>query len=244
MTQPTIRLETKNLSKTYQLGNETIHALESVTMQVHAGEFLAVMGPSGSGKSTLLHMLGLLDKPDAGEVIIAGVSTRDLNDDALTALRRDTLGFVFQSFELIPTLSARDNILLPADVSGNKKQALPLLELLSARLGIGDRLRHKPSQLSGGQRQRVALARALINDPAVILADEPTGNLDSHTGSEVLQLLREGVDEEGWTVMMVTHDPHAALMADRIMFLKDGVVHTTARTNQDDIETLIQQFIR
>ena len=221
-------LKADNVSRRYLLGGETVHALRGVTLEVTRGEFVAVMGPSGSGKSTLLHLLGLVDQPDEGDVIVDGLSTKDLNDDALTALRRDKLGFVFQSFELIPTLSAAENILLPAEIAGRGKQAKSRLETLATQLGITDRLQHRPNQLSGGQRQRVALARALINDPLVILADEPTGNLDTDTGNDVLELLKEGVENAGWTVVMVTHDPHAAEFAERVVRLRDGQVEEAA----------------
>ncbi len=215
-------LKAINLVKTYQLGNETIYALNQVSLTVDKGEFIAVMGPSGSGKSTLMHLLGLLDLADEGEVVVAGHNTKALSDDELTALRRDQLGFIFQSFELIPTLSAQENILLPAEVAGRAAESQQRLTELAGQLGIHDRLKHRPQQLSGGQRQRVAIARALINNPAVILADEPTGNLDSKTGEEVLRLLRDGASNHGWTIVMVTHDPQAATYADRIIHLQDG----------------------
>ena len=221
-------LRADNVSRHYSLGEETVHALKGVTLEVTRSEFVAVMGPSGSGKSTLLHLLGLVDQPDEGDIVVDGQSTKGLNDDALTALRRDKLGFVFQSFELIPTLSAAENILLPAEIAGRGKQAQSRLEELAAQLGITDRLGHRPNQLSGGQRQRVALARALINDPLVILADEPTGNLDTDTGNDVLELLKQGVENAGWTVVMVTHDPHAAEFAERVVRLRDGQVEETA----------------
>lgn len=236
-------LSARNLRKTYHLGDEVIAALADVTLEVEDGEFVAVMGPSGSGKSTLLHMLGLLDQPDSGVVEVAGRQTAGLDDDVLTALRRDHLGFIFQSFELIPNLSARENILLPAEVAGRLAQGRARLAELAAELGIADRLDHRPRQLSGGQRQRVALARALVNDPAVVLADEPTGNLDTKTGSEVLALLRRGVDKLGWTVVMVTHDPAAALTADRIVFLRDGLVAGEARSEDAGARHVIDAFL-
>jgi putative ABC transport system ATP-binding protein len=242
-TAPSLAVEALNLVKTYRLGGETIHALAGIDLKVASGEFLAVMGPSGSGKSTLLHILGLLDLPDQGEVVIGGQSTRALDDDLLTKIRRDRLGFVFQTFELIPNLSAAENILLPAEVAGRGAEARQQLEALARQLGIEDRLTHQPSQLSGGQRQRVAIARALINNPVVILADEPTGNLDTHTGTEVLELLRQGVDQEGWTVIMVTHDPKAALFADRIVFLQDGAVVGEARTADAAAREAIENFV-
>ena len=233
----------EDLVKTYYLGEVAIRALRGVTLEVRPGEFVAVMGPSGSGKSTLLHLLGLLDTPDSGEVTVDGMQTRDLDDDTLTGLRRSRLGFVFQTFELIPNLSARENILLPAQIGGRDGAAASRLQELAHTLGILDRLDHRPSQLSGGQRQRVALARALINQPVVILADEPTGNLDSKTGREVLELLREGVRREGWTVVMVSHDPNAALYADRILFLKDGAVSGEASTADRDARQVIESYV-
>jgi putative ABC transport system ATP-binding protein len=241
MSQPAV--QALNLSKTYQLGSETIHALRSVNLEIKRGEFFAVMGPSGSGKSTLMHLLGLLDKPESGDVVVEGQSTRDLSDDALTLLRRDKLGFVFQTFELIPTLSAKENILLPAEVAGRRSEGERNCERIAKQLEISDRLSHRPNQLSGGQRQRVAIARALINDPVVILADEPTGNLDSHTSTEVLELLRKGVKEFNWTVVMVTHDPKAALYADRIIFLKDGKISGETSTSATQVTKLIESFV-
>lgn len=234
-------LAATDLHKAYALGEEVINALQGVTLLVPKGQFVAVMGPSGSGKSTLLHMIGLLDTPDKGSVAIEGRATDGLSDDELTALRRDRLGFLFQSFELIPNLTARENVLLPAEVAGRRDEAAARLEDLAARLGISDRLSHRPRQLSGGQRQRVALARALINDPAVVLADEPTGNLDSKTGAEVLALLRDGVDAHGWTVVMVTHDPVAAQAADRVVFLRDGRV--AGETAGPQVRTDIDRFL-
>ena len=234
-------LAATDLHKAYELGDEVINALQGVTLLVPRGQFVAVMGPSGSGKSTLLHLIGLLDTPDKGTVAIEGRATGGLDDDELTALRRDRLGFLFQSFELIPNLTARENVLLPAEVAGRREEAAEKLDDLAKRLGITDRLSHRPRQLSGGQRQRVALARALINDPAVVLADEPTGNLDSKTGAEVLALLRDGVDRLGWTVVMVTHDPVAAQSADRVVFLRDGRV--AGETAGPQVRSDIDRFL-
>ncbi len=231
------------LHKRYALGTETVHALRGVDLTLRRGEFLAVMGASGSGKSTLLHLLGLLETPDEGRVEIGGIDTSGLDDDALTALRRGSLGFVFQSFELIPNLTARENVLLPADMSGDAVAGRERLDRLAHVLGIDDRLDHRPDQLSGGQRQRVALARALINDPVVVLADEPTGNLDSRTGREVLALLSRGVRELGWTVVMVTHDAGAAMEAERIVFLRDGEVAGTITAHDADVQTVIEQTL-
>jgi putative ABC transport system ATP-binding protein len=236
-------IEGRRLGKTYRLGEQTITALADIDMAVESGSFVSVMGPSGSGKSTLLHLLGLLDLPDEGEVLIGGVATAGLSDDELTELRRDRLGFVFQTFELIPNLSARENILLPAEVAGRRADGEARLRELAEDLGIAQRLDHRPKQLSGGQRQRVALARALINDPVVVLADEPTGNLDSETGQEVLNLLRRGVDERGWTAVMVTHDPKAALVADTILFLRDGRLSGAVRTGDPHARSVIETFV-
>jgi putative ABC transport system ATP-binding protein len=238
-----VALRATGLRKHYRLGELTIRALDDVDLSVTAGTFAAVMGPSGSGKSTLLHLLGLLDVPDEGEVEVGGQETSTLDDDSLTAIRRDRLGFVFQSFELIPNLSARENVLLPAEIAGKRAQGEKRLAQLAEQLEITDRLDHRPRQLSGGQRQRVALARALINDPVVVLADEPTGNLDSRTGEEVLALLRRGVDEFGWTVVMVTHDANAALHADRIVFLRDGRVSGETSTQGSDARDIIERFV-
>jgi len=236
-------LEAIGLHKRYRLGTETVHALRGVDLRVGKGEFVAVMGASGSGKSTMLHLLGLLETPDEGQVVIGGVDTGGLDDDALTEMRRRRLGFVFQNFELVPNLTARENVLLPADMSGDGTAGRERLARLAGVLGITDRLDHRPDQLSGGQRQRVALARALINDPVVVLADEPTGNLDSRTGREVLGLLSRGVRDLGWTVVMVTHDPRAALEAQRIVFLRDGSLVGSAQTRDDDVHGVIERWL-
>lgn len=237
-------LEARQLGRTFHLGGEPVHALSGVDLLVRSGEYVSIMGPSGSGKSTLLHLLGLLETPDSGQVLVGGVDTTGLDDDELTFLRRDRLGFVFQTFELIPNLSARENILLPAEIAGRLSEGEARLEQLAVTLGISDRLDHRPSQLSGGQRQRMALARALVNDPVVVLADEPTGNLDSQTGQEVLTLLRSGVDLHGWTVVMVTHDPQAARTADRIVFLRDGRLAGEMLTAGSDLPGIIEQLAR
>ncbi len=231
------------LHKRYLLGSQTVHALRGVSLTVRRGEFVAVMGASGSGKSTLLHLLGLLEAPDEGRVEIGGRDTSGLDDDALTELRRRSLGFLFQTFELIPNLSARENALLPADMTGDGEAGRARLTHLAEVLGIADRLDHRPDQLSGGQRQRVALARALINDPIVVLADEPTGNLDSRTGREVLALLSGGVRDLGWTVVMVTHDASAAMEADRIVFLRDGEVAGTLDTHETDVQAVMERAL-
>ena len=229
----TMVLEAKKLCKSYRLGNEIIHALDDVELALERGEFVAVMGPSGSGKTTLLHMLGLLDTADSGHISIAGRAIQGLDDDALTGIRCNQLGFVFQTFELIPSLTARENILLPARAAGKREEARVRLEQIAGQLNILDRLDHRPHQLSSGQQQRVAIARALINNPEVVLADEPTGNLDSETGIEVLSLLREGVTRHGWTVLMVTHDAKAAHFADRIIYLQDGRILASGAPQAD-----------
>ena len=237
-------LEARGLHKRFHLGDETVHALRGVDLVVRSGEFVAVMGPSGSGKSTLLHLLGLLDPPDEGSIVLAGTPTAGLDDDALTDLRRQRLGFLFQTFELVPNLTARENVLLPAEIHGGGREAGDRLRRLAVQLGIDDRLGHRPDQLSGGQRQRVALARALINDPVVVLADEPTGNLDSRTGREVMALLRSGVDEHGWTVVTVTHDVQAAMTADRVVFLRDGAVHDEVAVHGTDVNQLVDRLLK
>ncbi len=216
-------LEARQVSKTYQMGAITVHALRQVDFQVERGEFVAVMGPSGSGKSTLLYMLGGLDRPTGGEVVLDGHPLSRLNDDQVTLLRRRRVGFIFQFFNLVPTLTAEENVALPLLIDGqdlrkHRERVTRLLELV----GLADRRDHKPDQLSGGQQQRVAIARALVMDPAILLADEPTGNLDSKAGTEILNLMRRSCDELGQTIVMVTHDPKAASYADRVVFLRDG----------------------
>ena len=242
-TDTTTALAARGLHKRYRLGSEVVHALRGVDLTVRRGEFLAVMGASGSGKSTLLHLLGLLEHPDEGRIVIGGIDTAGLDDDALTDLRRRSLGFVFQSFELVPNLTAAENALLPAEMVGDGVAGRERLRRLASVLGIEDRLGHRPDQLSGGQRQRVALARALINDPVVVLADEPTGNLDSRTGREVLALLSRGVSELGWTVVMVTHDARAAMEAERIVFLRDGLLVGSVDARDVDAQTVIERTL-
>ncbi|WP_432995311.1 ABC transporter ATP-binding protein [Dactylosporangium sp. CA-233914] len=207
--------------KVYGSGETAVRALDGVGVQFAAGEFTAVMGPSGSGKSTLMHCLAGLDPVDAGSVRIGGTELTGLSDRALTRLRRDRIGFVFQSFNLLPTLTAEQNITLPLDLAGRRPDPGWMRELV-ATLGLQDRLRHRPSELSGGQQQRVACARALLGRPDVVFADEPTGNLDSRTGAEVLSFLRASVERLGQTIVMVTHDPVAAGHADRAVLLADG----------------------
>jgi putative ABC transport system ATP-binding protein len=202
-----------------------VHALRGVTLDFPVGQFTAIMGPSGSGKSTLMHLLAGLDKPSAGSVVIDGDEIAGFGDKELTRLRRDRLGFVFQAFNLVPVLTAEENILLPLTLAGRKGDPAWVAQLIDT-VGLRDRLTHRPAELSGGQQQRVAVARALVHRPAVVFADEPTGNLDSRASEEVLGLLRRAVDDLGQTVVMVTHDAEAASVADRIVVLRDGeVVH-------------------
>ena len=230
-------VETMYLRKVYGEGSTAVRALDDVSLEFPNGEFAAIMGPSGSGKSTLLHILGALDKPTGGRVVVGGTELSGLSDKELTLLRRGRMGFVFQFFNLIPTLSAEENVLLPALISGKKpgEYAKRLDELLNL-VGLTGRRSHRPDELSGGEQQRVAIARALVRFPDIILADEPTGNLDSKTGAEVLGLLKESASRYDQTILMVTHDPRAASAADRALFLSDGRVVDEARNpNPDDI---------
>jgi putative ABC transport system ATP-binding protein len=211
----------EHLSKVYGEGDTRVVALDDVSVALERSRYTAIMGPSGSGKSTLMHCLAGLDSASSGRVFIGETDLTTLGDDDLTKLRRDKVGFVFQSFNLLPTLTALENITLPIDIAGHQPDHAWLDRVIDT-VNLRDRLRHKPSQLSGGQQQRVAVARALASQPAVIFADEPTGNLDSHSGAEVLGFLRSSVDDLGQTVVMVTHDPNAAGYADRVLFLADG----------------------
>ena len=207
--------------KTYGSGNTRVRALDGVTVQFPAGRFTAVMGPSGSGKSTLMHCLAGLDSFDEGRITIGDTDLSTLNEKQRTLLRRDKVGFVFQAYNLVPSLTARENITLPLDLAGTDPEA-DWLDRLIETVGLRDRLSHKPTELSGGQQQRVAVARALVSRPAIVFADEPTGNLDSNTGAELLDFMRSAVRELGQTIVMVTHDPVAASYADRAVFLEDG----------------------
>jgi putative ABC transport system ATP-binding protein len=213
----------RDLTRRYGSGDTAVDALRGVSVEVATGQLTAVMGPSGSGKSTLMHILAGLDRPTSGEVYVAGTEIGGLNDAQLTKLRREHIGFVFQFFNLLPMLTAKDNILLPLSIAGEKPDRQWVDELV-AKVGLTDRLSHRPSEMSGGQQQRVAIARALVSRPTVMFADEPTGNLDSKTSSEILALLRDSVTVYGQTTVMVTHDANAAAIADRILFLADGVV--------------------
>ena len=212
-----------DLRKTYGSGDSAVHALAGVTLDLEAGRFTAIMGPSGSGKSTLMHCMAALDTPSSGAVEVDGTDLGRLKDKELTALRRERIGFVFQAFNLIPTLTARENILLPRNLAGHKPDQQWLDPVVDA-VGLRDRLGHRPGELSGGQQQRVACARALASKPSIVFADEPTGNLDSTSGAEVLSFLRRSVDDFGQTVVMVTHDAVAASYCDRVVFLADGLV--------------------
>jgi putative ABC transport system ATP-binding protein len=212
-----------DVSRRYGEGDAAVDALRGVTVDIPEGQFTAVMGPSGSGKSTLMHILAGLDRPTEGSVTIAGREITTMGDQELTLLRREHIGFIFQFFNLLPMLSAEENITLPMSIAGRKPDQEWYANVI-ATVGLGDRLKHKPNELSGGQQQRVAVARALASRPRIVFADEPTGNLDSRSGAEVLELLRRSVDEHAQTVVMVTHDPVAAAYTDRVVFLADGRV--------------------
>jgi putative ABC transport system ATP-binding protein len=212
-----------DITRSYGAGDTSVQALRGVSVGVESGELTAVMGPSGSGKSTLMHILAGLDRPTSGDVWIADTMITALKDRQLTRLRREHIGFIFQFFNLLPMLSAEENILLPMSIAGRKPDPHWVAELIAA-VGLGERLTHRPSELSGGQQQRVAIARALVSKPTVMFADEPTGNLDSRTSGEILELLRSSVSDYGQTTVMVTHDAHAAAIADRILFLADGLI--------------------
>jgi putative ABC transport system ATP-binding protein len=213
----------RGLIRRFGEGAAAVEALRGVDIDVRERELVAVMGRSGSGKSTLMHLLAGLDTPTAGSVSIAGTELAGLGDDELTHLRRDHIGFIFQFFNLLPMLDAEENVTLPLAIAGERPDR-PWVQEVMAKLGLTDRRGHRPSQLSGGEQQRVAIARALITRPTVLLADEPTGNLDSKTGAEILELLRQSIEDYGQTTVMVTHDPRAALIADRIVFIADGLV--------------------
>ena len=212
-----------DVTRRYGAGDTAVDALRGVSLEVGQGKLTAVMGPSGSGKSTLMHILAGLDKPTTGTVAVSGTEITRLKDSDLTRLRRRHIGFVFQFFNLLPMLTAEENIVLPLSIAGEKPDA-EFFRGLIEKVGLADRLHHRPSELSGGQQQRVAIARALVSRPTVLFADEPTGNLDSATGSEILALMRDSVDSYGQTTVMVTHEPRAAAIADRILFLADGLI--------------------
>jgi len=229
-----------DLRRRYGEGDTAVDALDGVTVSFERGRFSAIMGPSGSGKSTLMHILAGLDRPTSGNVELDGTEITTLDDGDLTNLRRDKLGFIFQFFNLIPVLTAEENIVLPLSIAGRKPDEEWLAQLIRT-VGLDDRRTHRPAELSGGQQQRVAVARALVSKPAVVFADEPTGNLDSRASEEVLQLLRHSVDDFRQTVVMVTHDPEAASYADRLVVLRDGrVVHDAAAGTADQVIELMK----
>ena len=231
----------RDVARRFGAGETAVDALRGVSLSIPRGQLTAVMGPSGSGKSTLMHILAGLDMPTAGTVEIDGTDLTRLKDTDLTKLRRSHIGFVFQFFNLLPMLSAEENVVLPLSIAGVKPEAAWLAELLEAT-GLTDRRKHRPAELSGGQQQRVAVARALVSKPTVLFADEPTGNLDSHTSAEILGLLRGAVDTYGQTTVMVTHDARAATIADRVLFLADGlIVKELGRTSQGEILDVLAQ---
>jgi putative ABC transport system ATP-binding protein len=232
----------RDVTRRYGEGETAVDALRGVSVEVSKGRLTAVMGPSGSGKSTLMHILAGLDKPTSGSVTVAGTEITTLKDSELTKLRREHIGFVFQFFNLLPMLSADENIRLPLSIAGTKPDK-PFYDQLIASVGLGDRLSHRPSELSGGQQQRVAIARALVSQPEVVFADEPTGNLDSKTGTEILELLRHSVEEMGQTIVMVTHEARAAAIADRVLYLADGrIVRELAGASQHEIGETMEEI--
>jgi putative ABC transport system ATP-binding protein len=237
-----IVVSARNLSRVYGTGETAVRALRDVSLDIPRGQLTAVMGPSGSGKSTLMHILAGLDKPTSGTVSIDGTEITTMGDQELTLLRRNHIGFIFQFFNLLPMLTAEENLTLPLDLAGDKTDKAWIDEVV-AKVGLSDRRRHRPSELSGGQQQRVAIARALVTKPTILFADEPTGNLDSKTGEEILELLRDSVDSYGQTTLMVTHEPRAAAMADRILFLADGsIVKDVGRSTAADVLTAMNEL--
>ncbi|HEX5375014.1 MAG TPA: ABC transporter ATP-binding protein [Solirubrobacterales bacterium] len=233
-------VQASGVSRRFGEGAAAVDALVDVSTAFDRGRFTAIMGPSGSGKSTLMHILAGLDKPTAGTVVLDGQEITGLDDSELTKLRRDKLGFVFQFFNLLPVLTAEENLVLPLSIAGRKPDQAWLDQLVDT-VGLGDRRTHRPSELSGGQQQRVAVARALVSKPTVVFADEPTGNLDSKASADVLRLLRHAVDDFGQTVIMVTHDPAAAAHADRLITLRDGrIVHDAAPGSTDEVIELMK----
>ncbi len=232
----------KELTRVYGEGDTAVHALRGVSVDIAGGKLTAVMGPSGSGKSTLMHILAGLDKPTDGTVTVSGTDLTTLGDNDLTKLRREHIGFVFQFFNLLPTLTAKENIMLPLKLAGVKSEPEWFDDVVE-QVGLADRLTHRPSELSGGQQQRVAIARALISRPTVLFADEPTGNLDSSTGGEILELIRSSVDAVGQTVVMVTHESRAAGIADRVLFLADGeIVREAKGATPHEITTAMEEI--
>ena len=239
---PNVAARAVNAVKTYGEGDTVVHALAGVTVDFQAGQFTAIMGPSGSGKSTLMHCIAGLDELTDGSVWIEGTNLTELKEKDLTKLRRDRIGFVFQAFNLIPTLSAEENIVLPMSLAGHKPDQAWLDQIVST-VNLGDRLEHRPSELSGGQQQRVAVARALASKPAIIFADEPTGNLDSRSSAEILSFMRQAVKDFGQTIVMVTHDPVAASYADRGLIRADGnIVHEILQPTTDAVVDFMKTF--
>ncbi|MBN1566188.1 MAG: ABC transporter ATP-binding protein [Anaerolineae bacterium] len=241
---PVVRAEA--LTKVYGDAKRQIHALKQVSISIEAGEFVAIMGPSGSGKSTLLYLLGGLEQPTSGQVWINRTDLSTMNDDQLSQLRRQQIGFVFQFFNLIPVLTAQENVAMPMILDGTPRpEALRQADLALEKVGLSARAPHRPAELSGGEQQRVAVARALATNPALILGDEPTGNLDSHSGDEVVSILRNVVDQWGRTLVVVTHDPQIAAHADRIIFLKDGqIVDENRLKGQTNADRIREQLSR
>jgi putative ABC transport system ATP-binding protein len=232
----------RDLTRRYGEGDTAVDALRGVSLEVPSGQLTAVMGPSGSGKSTLMHILAGLDKPTSGEVTLAGRNISKLGDSDLTKLRRQHIGFIFQFFNLLPMLTAEENVVLPLSIAGEKPDPKWVMELLG-RIGLTDRRTHRPAELSGGQQQRVAIGRALVSKPTIVFADEPTGNLDSTTSGEILELMRSSVDAYGQTTVMVTHDPRAASIADRILFLDDGlIVKELGRSEAHDVIAVMEEL--
>jgi len=236
-----VRVAARALTRDFGSGETAVHALRGVSLSIVEGELTAIMGPSGSGKSTLMHLLAGLDRPTAGEVWIDDQQVGELDDARLTELRREHVGFIFQFFNLLPMLTAEENVLLPLTLAGTRPDRAWVDELIT-RVGLAERRHHRPSELSGGQQQRVAVARALVSRPTVVFADEPTGNLDSRTTAEVLDLLRTSVDAYGQTTVMVTHDPNAAAIADRVLFLADGrIVKDLGPSSPSEVVTALQE---
>jgi putative ABC transport system ATP-binding protein len=232
----------RDVTRRYGEGETAVDALRGVSVEVPKGRLTAVMGPSGSGKSTLMHILAGLDKPSSGSVTVAGTEITTLKDSELTKLRREHIGFVFQFFNLLPMLTAEENIRLPLSIAGEKPDKEQFAQLIDS-VGLADRLSHRPSELSGGQQQRVAIARALVSQPEVVFADEPTGNLDSKTGTEILELLRHSVEDMGQTIVMVTHEARAAAIADRVLYLADGnIVRELAGASQHEIGEAMEEI--
>jgi len=232
----------REVTRRYGEGETAVDALRGVSVEVPKGRLTAVMGPSGSGKSTLMHILAGLDKPTSGSVTVAGTEITTMKDSELTKLRREHIGFVFQFFNLLPMLTAEENIRLPLSIAGEKPDKEQFAQLIDS-VGLGDRLAHRPAELSGGQQQRVAIARALVSQPEVVFADEPTGNLDSKTGAEILELLRHSVEEMGQTIVMVTHEARAAAIADRVLYLADGqIVRELSGASQSEIGEAMEEI--